>query len=88
MAKCGACEGYGYWDVYGFDWVPYGDTEVQMPTGERVPCDECFGLGKCPKCGHEIDEIGDEIVSCSACGWWLDWDKAPDHERVAEDDRW
>ena len=35
---CRKCDGTGYFE--DFDWVPYGDTEVQMPYSDMCGCTE------------------------------------------------
>ena len=48
---CNKCDGSG-WITY-YDSVPYGSTNVSMPTVEM--CD-CLESNECPKCGEPLVE--------------------------------
>lgn len=58
--SCQNCQGHGAFYDPGSYWDP--------PSEE--PCDDCWGQGKCPRCGKpDAFKTEDAEPPCQHCGW-------------------
>lgn len=67
---CEKCGGTGW--IWVYDSVPYGSTNVSMPSSEM--CD-CLDRDECPSCGAELERSEGRtmygkvnVLSCE-CGY-------------------
>lgn len=69
---CVHCEGRGV-HIWTENGAPWGEGFWAMPMQE--PCDDCTGIGKCPRCGQAgltDEEKGNDTTGdgpCKFCGW-------------------
>jgi len=70
---CRTCSGTGEVWQEG-DIVDYGSTTTHLP-GETDVCSECIEVCKCPQCGTEIADFGEDeqeflkTFTCPVCQW-------------------
>ena len=72
---CTHCEGWGG-QTYQYDPSPAGISLGSGFMNEFIPCEHCYDLGTCPRCGtarafqwEDIDDLCTNLPACPVCGW-------------------